>query len=99
MSGAADARVDTPARRAWRRLRRRKGAMVGLVVLALLIAVALLARQIGDMAPAGAAGAGHAKTQPQRARRLLDEALHAGEGGRGQVDGHGRTTPVAGRQL
>lgn len=52
MSGAADARVDTPARRAWRRLRRRKGAMVGLVVLALLIAVALLAPLISPYDPA-----------------------------------------------
>lgn len=52
MSGAAGARVETPARRAWRRLKRRKGAMVGLVVLALLIAVALLAPLISPYDPA-----------------------------------------------
>ena len=44
--------VETPARRAWRRLKRRKGAMVGLVVLALLIAVALLAPLISPYDPA-----------------------------------------------
>jgi len=51
MSAAAAIRVESPARRAWRRLSRRKGAMVGLVVLALLAAVALLAPLISPYDP------------------------------------------------
>lgn len=43
---------DTPLRRAWRRLRRRKSAMLGLVVLAALILIALLAPQIAPYDPA-----------------------------------------------
>ncbi len=41
---AADAlHVESPARRAWRRLRRRKGAMVGLAIIVIFIVLALLA--------------------------------------------------------
>ncbi|TWT08847.1 ABC transporter permease [Reyranella sp. CPCC 100927] len=41
---AADAlHVESPARRAWRRLRRRKGAMVGLTIIVVFIVLALLA--------------------------------------------------------
>ena len=48
----ASARIETPARRAWRRLKRRKGAMVGLAALALLVAVAILAPAISPYDPA-----------------------------------------------
>jgi peptide/nickel transport system permease protein len=40
---AAAVQVESPARRAWRRLRRRKGAMVGLAIVVLFILMALLA--------------------------------------------------------
>ncbi|MNT55251.1 hypothetical protein D3C72_1924740 [compost metagenome] len=50
---------------------------------------ALVAGQVGDVAPARATGLGHAKTQAQRAGGLGDEALHALEGNRGQADSHG----------
>ncbi len=43
---------DTPTRRAWRRLRRRKSAMLGLVIVAALVAVALLAPWIAPFDPA-----------------------------------------------
>ncbi len=39
----AEAIVDSPARRAWRRLRARKGAMVGLAVILAFVAFAALA--------------------------------------------------------
>lgn len=56
MSAAAavelDPSVETPARRAWRRLKRRKGAMVGLCVILLLVAVAALAPLISPYDPA-----------------------------------------------
>ncbi|WP_422002862.1 ABC transporter permease [Reyranella sp.] len=42
-AAGADAREDNPWRRAWRRLRRRKGAMAGLAVVALFLLVAVLA--------------------------------------------------------
>ena len=48
---------------------------------------ALLACQVGHMAPAGAAGAGHAETQAQRAG-FGDEALYALQGNWGQGNGH-----------
>jgi peptide/nickel transport system permease protein len=40
---AADAGVESPAARAWRRLLRRKGAVIGLAVIILFIVVAILA--------------------------------------------------------
>jgi peptide/nickel transport system permease protein len=43
--------AESPARRAWRRLRRRKGAMVGLVVVGIFIALALLAPWIAPYDP------------------------------------------------
>lgn len=45
-------RADTPAGRAWRKLRARKSAMFGLVVIVLLIAMALLAPWIAPFDPA-----------------------------------------------
>ncbi len=54
IAGAAVATIDsreTPARRAWRRLRRRKGAMVGLAIVATLIAMAVLAPWIAPYDP------------------------------------------------
>ncbi|KAG1257377.1 hypothetical protein G6F57_014273 [Rhizopus arrhizus] len=60
------------------------------------IAFALVAGQVGDVAPAGTAGLGHAETQTQRAGGLGDEALHALEGNGGQADGHGATPEVRG---
>ena len=44
--------TDTPMRRAWMRLRRRKTAMLGLIVVSLLIAIAILAPMIAPFDPA-----------------------------------------------
>jgi peptide/nickel transport system permease protein len=44
--------VETPARRAWRRLVRRRGAMVGLAVIILVILVALFAPLVAPYDPA-----------------------------------------------
>ena len=49
---AADVSIETPARRAWRRLVRRRGAMVGLAVIVLVILVALFAPLIAPYDPA-----------------------------------------------
>ena len=43
---------DTPTRRAWMRLRRRKSAMLGLIVLVLLIAMAVMAPWLASFDPA-----------------------------------------------
>ncbi len=52
LGGAADDEIiETPARRALRRLMRRKGAVLGLVVIATLIALALLAPLISPYDP------------------------------------------------
>ena len=49
---AADSlQVESPARRAWRRLRRRKGAMVGLAVIVVFILLALLAPWVAPYDP------------------------------------------------
>ena len=48
---AGEAREDNPWGRAWRRLRRRKSAMAGLIVVVLLIAVALLAPWVAPYDP------------------------------------------------
>jgi peptide/nickel transport system permease protein len=48
----ADVSIETPARRAWRRLVRRRGAMVGLTVIVLVILVALFAPLIAPYDPA-----------------------------------------------
>ncbi len=52
-AGALDpsARQETPARRAWRRLLRRRGAMLGMAIVLLFIAVALLAAWIAPHDP------------------------------------------------
>ncbi len=50
-SAPIEPRVETPARRAWLRLRRRKGAMLGLVVLSLLVAAAIFAPWISPYDP------------------------------------------------
>ena len=50
-ASAAD-HVETPARRAWRRLVRRRGAMVGLAVIILVVSVALFAPLIVPYDPA-----------------------------------------------
>ena len=44
--------VETPGRRAWRRLVRRRGAMVGLVVIALIVLAAIFAPLIAPYDPA-----------------------------------------------
>jgi peptide/nickel transport system permease protein len=44
-------REDTPARRAWRRLRQRKGAMVGLVLVVFFVALAVFAPWISPYDP------------------------------------------------
>ena len=49
---AADVSIETPARRAWRRLVRRRGAMVGLAVIVLVILVAVLAPLVAPYDPA-----------------------------------------------
>lgn len=43
---------ETPSARAWRRLKRRKGAMVGLAIIVLLVAIALLAPWLAPFDPA-----------------------------------------------
>src|SRR5215213_6756767 len=48
----ADETVESPMRRALRRLRRRKGAVVGLIVIALFIVVAIFAPLISPFDPA-----------------------------------------------
>jgi len=48
---SAAARVDSPGRRAWRKLRRRKAAMFGLVVVTLFVLVAVLAPWIAPQDP------------------------------------------------
>jgi peptide/nickel transport system permease protein len=48
----ADERVESPMRRALRRLKRRKGAMVGLVVIALFVILAVFAPLISPYDPA-----------------------------------------------
>ena len=45
------AREDSPARRAWRRLRQRKGAMVGLVLVVFFVAMAVFAPWISPYDP------------------------------------------------
>jgi peptide/nickel transport system permease protein len=51
-SGAAyDESVETPAARSLRRLKRRKGAMIGLFVIAMFVAIAVLAPLISPYAP------------------------------------------------
>ena len=59
MTAAAPVAIDaasdeSPAARAWRRLRRRKSAMFGLVVIAALVLLALLAPLIAPYDPAAA---------------------------------------------
>jgi peptide/nickel transport system permease protein len=52
-AGTADADfVETPARRAWRRLVRRRGAMVGLAVIILIVLAAVLAPLVAPYDPA-----------------------------------------------
>jgi peptide/nickel transport system permease protein len=48
----ADESVESPARRAWRRLKRRKGAMAGLVVLCLFVLLAVFAPLVAPYDPA-----------------------------------------------
>jgi peptide/nickel transport system permease protein len=48
----ADESVESPARRAWRRLKRRKGAVAGLIVLGLFVLLALFASVIAPFDPA-----------------------------------------------
>jgi peptide/nickel transport system permease protein len=48
----ADETVESPARRAWRRLKHRKGAMAGLVVLTLFVLFAIFAPLIAPYDPA-----------------------------------------------
>jgi peptide/nickel transport system permease protein len=48
---SADDYVETPARRAWRRLVRRRGAMVGLAVIILVILVAIFAPLVAPYDP------------------------------------------------
>ncbi len=48
----ADETIESPARRAWRRLKRRKGAMVGLVVLCLFVLFAIFAPLVAPYDPA-----------------------------------------------
>jgi len=48
----ADERVESPMRRALRRLKRRKGAVVGLVVIALFVVLAVFAQWIAPYDPA-----------------------------------------------
>ena len=47
----ADATEENPWARAWRRLKRRKGAMVGLVIVALLVVVAVFAPWVAPYDP------------------------------------------------
>jgi len=48
----ADETVESPARRAWRRLKRRKGAMAGLFVLGMFVLLAIFASLIAPYDPA-----------------------------------------------
>jgi len=48
----ADESVESPARRAWRRLKRRKGAVAGLIVLGLFVLLAIFAPLIAPYDPA-----------------------------------------------
>jgi peptide/nickel transport system permease protein len=48
----ADESVESPARRAWRRLKRRKGAIAGLIVLGLFVLLAIFASLIAPYDPA-----------------------------------------------
>jgi peptide/nickel transport system permease protein len=48
----ADESVESPARRAWRRLKRRKGAVAGLIVLGLFVLLAVFASLIAPYDPA-----------------------------------------------
>jgi peptide/nickel transport system permease protein len=48
----ADESVESPARRAWRRLKRRKGAVAGLIVLGLFVLLAIFASLIAPYDPA-----------------------------------------------
>jgi peptide/nickel transport system permease protein len=48
----ADESVESPARRAWRRLKRRKGAVAGLIVLGLFVVLAIFAPLIAPYDPA-----------------------------------------------
>ena len=48
----ADESVESPARRAWRRLKRRKGAVAGLIVLGLFVLLAVFAALIAPYDPA-----------------------------------------------
>ncbi len=50
----ADETVESPMRRALRRLKRRKGAVVGLVVIALFVLVAVFAPLIAPLRSGGA---------------------------------------------
>src|SRR5262245_54640749 len=59
--------IESPARRALRRLRRRKGAMFGLVVIAIFVALALFAPLISPYDPAA---------QSWSAVRKAPSALH-----------------------
>jgi len=47
----APEKLETPSRRAWRRLKRRKGAMVGLAVILIVVAAAVLAPWIAPYDP------------------------------------------------
>ena len=49
--GPAREALETPGRRAWRRLKRRKGAMVGLAVILMVVAAAVLAPWIAPYDP------------------------------------------------
>ena len=63
----ADETVESPARRALRRLRRRKGAIFGLVVIALFVILAVFAPLISPFDPAA---------QSWTAVRKAPSALH-----------------------
>jgi len=49
--GPAREALETPGRRAWRRLKRRKGAMVGLAIILMVVAAAVLAPWIAPYDP------------------------------------------------
>jgi len=48
----ADETVESPARRAWRRLKRRKGAMVGLAIIGVFVLLAIFAPLLAPFDPA-----------------------------------------------